>query len=366
MNTVPTPEESFLLKEHSNLSDDVIFAFQPQENKLLFLSAAFEKIWGMNRDTVDSDFSALFNTIHPDDRVLLDNALADMQQTKNIKKLELRLQLPGEVIKWISIDAYLSQYNGVNTIIGTAIDISVHKEYGNTIYRYVNKKNAILDILSHDLVSPISNIKACAQVLLERITDGGDAVLHKLINMIIDDSDRSVRMIRDLINREVLDATEDPLVMQRTNIVERLAEVIEQYKSSYTAVKQKIELESAAENLYITVDESKFIQIINNLLSNALKFTRDTDTIKVIVEDKQATVLIKVVDSGIGIPADLQPFIFDKFTKARRPGIHGELTTGLGLSLIKTIVDWHKGDIWFESKEGEGTTFFVELPKDRP
>jgi two-component system sensor histidine kinase VicK len=84
----------------------------------------------------------------------------------------------------------------------------------------------------------------------------------------------------------------------------------------------------------------------------------------VIVEDLETTVLIKVEDTGIGIPAAIQPFIFDKFTKARRPGIHGEPTTGLGLSIIKTIIEWHNGRIWFVSAEEKGTTFFIQIPKN--
>jgi two-component system sensor histidine kinase VicK len=69
-----------------------------------------------------------------------------------------------------------------------------------------------------------------------------------------------------------------------------------------------------------------------------------------------------VADTGIGIPAELQPIIFEKFTKARRPGLRGERTTGLGMSVIKTIVGLHKGHIRLESAEGKGTTFYIELP----
>ncbi len=105
--------------------------------------------------------------------------------------------------------------------------------------------------------------------------------------------------------------------------------------------------------------------VINNLLSNSLKFTPYDGKIEVsITEPNEKEILIKVKDDGIGIPSDLQPFLFDKFTKARRKGIHGEPTTGLGMSIIKTIVEWHNGRIWFESSEGIGTTFYIEIPKD--
>jgi two-component system sensor histidine kinase VicK len=85
------------------------------------------------------------------------------------------------------------------------------------------------------------------------------------------------------------------------------------------------------------------------------------------VEDKEdrGTVLIWVADNGIGIPKKYHASLFDKFTKARRPGLREEPTVGLGMSIIKTIVEWHKGKIWFESEEDKGTTFYVEIPRNQ-
>ncbi|MEX2593854.1 MAG: ATP-binding protein [Anditalea sp.] len=112
------------------------------------------------------------------------------------------------------------------------------------------------------------------------------------------------------------------------------------------------------------VDDYKFIQVINNLISNSIKFTHDGGVISVHIEEKKDHVLFKVADDGIGIPGVFHDRLFEKFTQARRPGLKGEPSTGLGMSIIKTIVDWHEGKIWFTSKENEGTTFYIELSKD--
>jgi two-component system sensor histidine kinase VicK len=74
-------------------------------------------------------------------------------------------------------------------------------------------------------------------------------------------------------------------------------------------------------------------------------------------------VRIHVVDNGVGIPEALQPYLFERFTKARRPGLRGEETTGLGLVLCKTIVEWHHGKLAVKSTEGQGTTVTMELPR---
>ncbi len=142
--------------------------------------------------------------------------------------------------------------------------------------------------------------------------------------------------------------------------------MIDQFQQSPRSIPQRFVFTTSCDSLFISIDEAKFMQAINNLLSNALKFTSDDGSIEIrITEPDDKNVLITIQDNGIGIPADMQPFLFDKFRKARRVGIHGEPTNGLGMSLIKTIVEWHNGRIWFESTEGKGSTFYVEIPKDK-
>ena len=103
--------------------------------------------------------------------------------------------------------------------------------------------------------------------------------------------------------------------------------------------------------------------ILNNLMSNALKFTKDSGVISLKVKQQPNSILFVFADNGIGIPKKQQKHIFKKFSKAGRPGLNGETSVGLGLNIVKTIVKWHKGNIWFESEENKGTTFFIEIPK---
>ena len=113
----------------------------------------------------------------------------------------------------------------------------------------------------------------------------------------------------------------------------------------------------------MNLDVNKFTQVLINLVGNAFKFTPDAGRVAVHITPGPGSVLIHVVDNGIGIPLAMQPYLFERFTKARRPGLHGEATTGLGLALCKTIVEWHHGTISVESTEGQGTTFTVEIPR---
>jgi two-component system sensor histidine kinase VicK len=102
---------------------------------------------------------------------------------------------------------------------------------------------------------------------------------------------------------------------------------------------------------------------LDNLLSNAVKFTPEGGQVLVSLRQQEAKkVVLQVSDNGVGIPNALQDSVFDKFTKANRQGTGGEITIGLGLFIAKQIVELHQGKIWLESREQEGTTFYVELP----
>jgi two-component system sensor histidine kinase VicK len=105
--------------------------------------------------------------------------------------------------------------------------------------------------------------------------------------------------------------------------------------------------------------------VINNLISNSLKFTPDGGTISINLEERGEVVRISVSDTGIGIPEEYRESLFDKFSKARRPGLRGEASVGLGMSIIKTIVEWHQGKIWFDTEVNRGTTFCIEIPASK-
>ena len=115
------------------------------------------------------------------------------------------------------------------------------------------------------------------------------------------------------------------------------------------------------DEFYFNADASKFKRAIINLLSNGVKFTPKGGTVLISSSVKKNSLLIKIMDSGIGIPKSIQPIIFNKFTRAKRVGTEGESTVGLGLFITKQIMELHNALLWFESEEGKGTTFYIKL-----
>ena len=123
----------------------------------------------------------------------------------------------------------------------------------------------------------------------------------------------------------------------------------------------QIRFHAPAEPVYAGIRAPKFTHVLRNLLTNAVKFTPAGGQVTITLQKEGGKIMLQVSDTGIGIPAHLQESIFQKFTKANRLGTEGESTTGLGLYIVKQIVEKHKGKIWVESKENAGSTFFIQL-----
>ena len=177
-----------------------------------------------------------------------------------------------------------------------------------------------------------------------------------------------MQLIQDFMKQEFLESINIELIKRRVDLVQTIRESIEEYQLTEEKTGKTFRFRTSSEPIYMYLDDYKFMQAINNLISNAIKFTPDGGEIVVDVEDKEKekekAVLITIADTGIGIPEKYHATLFEKFTRARRTGIKGEPSVGLGMSIVKTIVEWHQGKIWFQSQENKGTTFYLEVPKN--
>ena len=262
--------------------------------------------------------------------------------------------------KWISVTPFLGQQGEKKLIYGNVVDISDEVDNNNSIAKYTNKKNSILLMLAHDLRGPLNIAKTMITALDKELSNPGSLAKTSYVSTIIQES---IELIADLVNREFMETVDTALFKKRLNIVEKIGEYLEECRRSSDLADRKFILSSSQEKIFVDLDEAKFMQVVNNLVSNSLKFTRPGGVISINIEDKGSFFSFVFSDNGIGIPKGLQSTLFDKFTSSSRIGLHGEPSLGLGLSIVKTIIGWHDGKIWCESKEGKGTTFFIELPK---
>jgi len=342
-------------------ADSVVFAFDIETKKFAYLNPAFEKVWRKKRKSVMDNPEPLLKMVHPEDKPHVQRVYQDLLEGVIINDVEFRIKLRNDTERWVCIRPLLLEEQGL--ISGFALDITTQKQYNDYLKKYSDKKNSVLNILSHDLAGPLSMIGSMADLLQSDLKSNLNQDVHNLIQLIQKSSRQGVQMIQEFMKQEFLESTNVDMLKHRVDLVQALREMMEEYQQTQHMTHKNFHYLPGVETMYLEIDDNKFMQAINNLISNAIKFTPDGGEITVALEEKEETILIKVSDTGVGIPGKYHATLFEKFTNARRPGIKGEPSVGLGMSIIKTIVEWHQGHIWFKSEENKGTTFYVEVPK---
>ena len=220
------------------------------------------------------------------------------------------------------------------------------------------KKDRFLQIVTHDLKNPVNNVRLAHYYLQ---TEVKDTPANKEA---LDTIEMAVHTMNDLINdfldTAALEKGKTPLNLEPLVMEDLIWEVISRY--SETANIKNITLLMGETEGEIMADPNRFMQIMSNLVSNAIKFSPNDRfvTISSIVEDEK--VRLMVTDEGPGIPADEQNALFEPFSKLTPRPTNGESSTGLGLSIVKELVLLHKGTVGVDSVENNGCTFWVEMP----
>jgi two-component system phosphate regulon sensor histidine kinase PhoR len=227
-------------------------------------------------------------------------------------------------------------------------------------------KDEFIGIAAHELRTPLAVIKGFSQTLIVQTAHGKGPELADWQTEAIQDIDqatsRLVELTEDLLDVTRLQAGRLQLQFEPTDLVALVQRIVRRFK--VTTVQHHIELKAAEENIVVTIDPRRIEQVVSNLISNAIKYSLDSDTIEIAVfEDKTTnSAMFYVRDYGIGIPAHQQARIFSRFMRADNAHANNIGGTGLGLYLCRELVERHTGRIWFESIEGRGSTFYVSLP----
>ncbi|HEY4326706.1 MAG TPA: HAMP domain-containing sensor histidine kinase [Mucilaginibacter sp.] len=234
------------------------------------------------------------------------------------------------------------------------------KEKNKEIENGSEFKSQLLGIVAHDLRNPIAAVESIAMMMeMEDI----DAETKDNLYLMKASCVKARSIIDDLLeaarNENVIE-----FVTHKTEINKLLTDIIDLWKKQHGA--NNIELISSISPAYALIDHEKFHRVLDNLIGNAIKFSHEKNKIEIFLTTKNTQVVIEIKDYGIGISKDKLPLIFDPFTKAGRPGLKGEQSTGLGLSIVKQIVEKHKGIIEAESEVGKGSLFRVALPMELP
>ena len=244
-------------------------------------------------------------------------------------------------------------------------DISERKELELSLKRLYDAQETILHLITHDLKTPIAHIQLLADLLQrqkaapEAVSAGSAVEARHYLALIRRACADATKLLQDVLLLGSLDA--NCLKKQPTHLNAWLEGRLQAHRLVAQQKGLALALEVPAQVVQANLNADSFGRVVDNLVSNALKFTPAGGRVTVGLQEQAGRVLLTVRDTGIGIPAALQAGLFEKFSASARTGVAGEASTGLGLFITRQIVLLHRGKIWVESREGMGTCFFVAL-----
>ena len=223
-------------------------------------------------------------------------------------------------------------------------------------------KDKFLGICSHDLRSPLAGIIGCASIVAK--CDALNAGDKKMLSLIESNAQDMMVLVSDLLDLSSLKQISDKMVLVPLSLHEELGACVTQQKSFASRKNIELDFISTAMEARVLGSSSALKRVANNLLSNAIKFTPRGGKIEFEIKEVPGNkVSLQVRDNGVGIPKSKLGNIFDSFTRAGRKGTEGEVSTGLGLSIVKELLEKHGCRIDVESEEGKGSTFSMIFDK---
>jgi len=223
-------------------------------------------------------------------------------------------------------------------------------------------RSQFLSHVSHELKTPLTSIKGYLQNLLDGLTGPLNEKQHRYLSRMLENSDRLIRMIEALLDRTTIQSGRLDLVPVEIDLGACVAEAVEQLRLLAQAKQQKLEAVASSTPLMVWADRDRLIQIVTNLLQNAVKFTPEGGRILVKVRKENQTLAgVSVHDTGPGIPPEFLDRIFDPFFRVKQAR-NGTKGLGLGLSIVRTLVELQGGTVTARSQPGQGAELSFTIP----
>jgi len=218
-------------------------------------------------------------------------------------------------------------------------------------------KDEFISTVTHEMKTPITSIRAFSEILLDE--DLAEEDKKKFLEIIINETQRMNRLIDQVLDIEKFDSGKQKLNLVSTDLRIIVLQAAESMEHLFKEKGVRFDIRMDLPDIELELDEDRIKQVLLNLLSNALKFAKSK--VELTAYRQEASVVIKVMDDGLGIPKEEIPYLFDKFFQAKNQTQKKPVGSGLGLAISKKIIEYHGGKINVE-REGTNTAFFFSIP----
>jgi PAS domain S-box-containing protein len=301
--------------------------------------------------------------LHPDDRARVDAEFQAALAQHTVWQTECRVVWANGELHWVAIFGSVHLVDGVaDKIAGIIFDITDRKHAEEEMRLEARRKDEFLAMLAHELRNPLAPIAAAAGILSLGRSDAEQvrktsAVITRQVNHIsslINDLLDVSRVTRGLVTLEHIPV----------DIKAAVADAVEQVRPLVEARGHRLDLHLAADHALVAGDKKRLVQVLSNLLNNAAKYTPEHGRIVLSMDVHPHEVVLRVEDNGIGMTPEVLASVFGLFTQAERTADRSQGGLGIGLALVKSLVELHQGTVTVTSAGlGQGSTFSIRLPR---
>lgn len=223
-------------------------------------------------------------------------------------------------------------------------------------------KMEFLTIMTHQIRTPFTNLRWVVDLLMANKVGSLSKKQNEYLEILKENSDRLEELINKIVTVSKIEQGEFPIQKKKFSLEELIARTVKESRVYAAASNVEVKTDISKDIPELFADKSQITEVIENLLNNAIKYSKKKGKVKILAIKKEKKVYVEIKDSGLGIPEEDQKYIFRKFFRSGNAIKHKTQGSGLGLFIIKSIIEAHKGKVGFSSKKGKGSTFWFTLP----
>lgn len=320
-----------------------------QEGEILMINSAMERFLAQHNQHIIGQHYTAF-----DDILTLEKYISTVFEDNE----KIHEEITSEDLSKNVFDAHFGPFYG-NGWKQRGVIIVLHDI--TNIKRLEKMRSDFVANVSHELKTPVTSVKGFAETLLGgEVND--EATARSFLEIIYNESERLDRLIRELLHLSRIENKVTPLNLNNVELVSLIHGITKTLSKSISEKSLEVTLPLSTEEVNIEGDSDRLNQILLNLIANSINYTGEGGKIDISIEVTALDVHISINDTGIGIPEESVPRVFERFYRVDKARSRNSGGTGLGLAIVKHLVDSHQGDIEVSSIEGEGTTFKVTFP----
>jgi signal transduction histidine kinase/CheY-like chemotaxis protein len=342
----------------TNATADVVYRMSPDWSQLRQLDGR-----GLLKDTADASRYWLDDYVPAEDQARVHHAIAAAIHAKSTFELEHRVRRLDGSVGWTYSRAVpmLDARGEIEEWIGAASDITERKLAEEKLKESDRRKDEFLAMLAHELRNPLAPIGAAAALLQRARLDEG--LVRKTSEIIGRQVGHMTALIDDLLDVSRVTRGQVELDEAALDMRAIVADAVEQVMPLVRTRHQQLDVDVPAQAMPVMGDAKRLVQILANLLNNAAKYTQEGGRLRLDAAVRDGAVVVDVVDNGIGMAPELAARAFDLFAQAERTSDRASGGLGLGLALVRSLVELHGGTVTCDSRGlGQGSRFTVTLP----